>query len=218
MMPGDKLKSSSGATLLLALLFFLLCALAGSVVLAAGTAAGGRISKLKEKEQEYYKLNSAARFFRDEIEGRGISMYSFVPPQELQTDFVNSKIKEDEGGYNTEPAGHLSELLRSAAQQVFMGKCMEAPYSEELTVRLSGDTDSEVTVKFEMDSSYNIRILIPSADVEQGTSDGMSMTVEIPAAISLQPSDGTGLEKDGEGKVIRYTTTLIWVDAVITKG
>ena len=66
----NRIRSNSGATILLALLFFLLCALAGSIILSAGSAAAGRISGLKETEQSFYSVTSAAQIMREEIEGQ----------------------------------------------------------------------------------------------------------------------------------------------------
>ena len=72
----NRIRSNSGATILLALLFFLLCALAGSIILSAGSAAAGRISGLKETEQSFYSVTSAAQIMREKGSGAIINISS----------------------------------------------------------------------------------------------------------------------------------------------
>ncbi len=60
-----KLRSNTGASLSVALLLFLVCAAVGAVLVTAGTAAVGRLSKLKELDQRYYSVTSAAQLVRD---------------------------------------------------------------------------------------------------------------------------------------------------------
>ncbi len=62
-----KLRSRRGASLSIALLLFLVCLAVASVVLAAGTAASGRLSELREADQRYYSVTSAAELVRDMI-------------------------------------------------------------------------------------------------------------------------------------------------------
>ncbi len=57
----NKLKSNSGATLLMALLFFAICAVTGSMILLSATAAAGRLSVMKETDQNYYAVRSATK-------------------------------------------------------------------------------------------------------------------------------------------------------------
>ncbi len=64
---SGKMNSKKGASLMLALLLFLVCAVVGSVILTAGTAASGRISSLREMDQRYYAVMSAAELFRDAL-------------------------------------------------------------------------------------------------------------------------------------------------------
>ena len=49
-----KLKSENGASLSFALLLFLVCAVVGSVILTSGTAASGRLSRLRDMDARYY--------------------------------------------------------------------------------------------------------------------------------------------------------------------
>ena len=69
-----KLRSGRGASITFALLLFLVCAVVGSVVLAAGTAAGGRVSQLAQADRRYYAVTSAAKLFRDELDGQSYTI------------------------------------------------------------------------------------------------------------------------------------------------
>lgn len=69
-----KLRSGRGASITYALLLFLVCAVIGSVVLAAGTAAAGRVSQLAKADGRYYAVTSAAKLFRDELDGQSYTV------------------------------------------------------------------------------------------------------------------------------------------------
>lgn len=203
-MPGKKIESTSGAAILLALLFFLLCAVAGSVVLAAGTASAGRVAGLKEDEQEYYTLTSAAKVIRDEITGEVISCWSLEEPSAISD--------QSEVQYNQEPKGYFQKLLKDAAAKVYMGRVQDADdYVKYMKITVEGDTENTLSVdaRFTIDSKYNIDVVI--------SRDSKSCTLHIPAALSLDASEESGQEKIPAGG-IRYTTMLIWTDPVITNG
>ena len=63
----EKLRSEQGASILFALFFFIVCAVIGSIVLTAATAAAGRLSRVKEMDERYYAVNSAAQVLEKEI-------------------------------------------------------------------------------------------------------------------------------------------------------
>jgi len=69
---ADKLRSSTGVSMPLALLLFLVCATLASIVLAAATTSVGTATTLKESESSYYSVTSAAKLFRDELNGQTI--------------------------------------------------------------------------------------------------------------------------------------------------
>ena len=73
-----KLKDNTGASITYALLLFLVCAVVGSVVLAAGTAAAGRMSQSVESDQRYYSVTSAARLFRELIDGKNVKVVKTI--------------------------------------------------------------------------------------------------------------------------------------------
>ena len=73
-MVKQKAGSEKGASLTFALLLFLVCAVVSSVVIVAGTAASGRMSQLREMDQRYYAVTSAARVLVDEIDGQSVTV------------------------------------------------------------------------------------------------------------------------------------------------
>lgn len=211
-MAHKKLKTSSGATILLALLFFLLCALAGSVVLAAGTAAAGRISGLRQQEQSYYSVTSAALYLQEEIEGQVFSVY------ENLGDATAGQ------GYNQEPEGEMAALLKIAATWVYDNNetaSEGAVFSDVLKVKVdTGSSDLKETAGnleteavFTMDKSYNISIEIRSAMEE--SRDQYKCTLKIPAAISMN-GEQRKITIDGE-ETTQVTTTLTWTDGTIER-
>ncbi|SHK26285.1 hypothetical protein [Hespellia stercorisuis] len=220
-MVGEKIKSTSGATILLALLFFLMCAMAGSVVLAAGTASSGRIAGLREDEQAYYNVTSAAKVLRDSMEGEVFAYYSTKAPSSDETDNTYD--------YNQKPSGQFADLLKNAAETVFKeskeakeaGKEDDALYKKALKISTSSaDLTKTVIAEFTMKPDYEIEITL----YEEGQEDGYECILTIPAAISMdadipsgEPGSGQELGADNQ-TVVKYKTTLTWTDAVITTG
>ncbi|OON87365.1 hypothetical protein BXO88_03570 [Oribacterium sp. C9] len=62
-----KLKSNSGATLMMALLFFAICAVTGSMILLSATATAGRLSVMRDTDQNYYAVRSATKFVEKQL-------------------------------------------------------------------------------------------------------------------------------------------------------
>lgn len=66
-----KLRSQKGASIIFALFFFIVCAVIGSIVLTAATAAAGRAKGVREANNRYYAVNSAADVLEHELEKSG---------------------------------------------------------------------------------------------------------------------------------------------------
>ena len=62
-----KIRSRRGASITMALLLFLVCAGISSAVITSGSVVSGRMSKMKEVDQRYYSVTSAAELVRDVI-------------------------------------------------------------------------------------------------------------------------------------------------------
>ena len=64
----QKLKSRSGVSMLLALLFLFFALSVGAVVLTAASANAGRAARLRQEQQDYFAVQSAARLLRDDLQ------------------------------------------------------------------------------------------------------------------------------------------------------
>ncbi len=64
-MAKNKLRQQRGAALLYAMLFFLFCSLVGTIVVTAAAANAGKAAKMREEQQEYLAVRSAAQLVAD---------------------------------------------------------------------------------------------------------------------------------------------------------
>ena len=146
----DKLSSESGATLILALVFFLLCAVAGSVILVAGSGAAGRLADVKDDQQAYYSVTSAARLMKAEI-----------AKQEYAVNTVTGAVSKT-GKYDASKKAALEGLIKQGLQTV---KTTQGKY-EINDCTLESNDNSKLNVKFDfsMDTGYAIKILIKKID------------------------------------------------------
>lgn len=82
-----KLESERGASLMVALLLFLVCTIVASIVLVAGTASAGRLSQLREADQRYYSVTSAAELIRDKFPQTAVITRTHSYTQLVTTEF-----------------------------------------------------------------------------------------------------------------------------------
>lgn len=196
----NRIRSNSGATILLALLFFLLCALAGSIILSAGSAAAGRISGLKETEQSFYSVTSAAQVIREEIEGQEFQAY------------------RENGGtpiYTTEPNSEMKKILIDAIIGIYEGKLAKA--TDTLTVYPSDTTQTDVlgkvTADFIMTDDYKIEITF---SMENSKKYICKLTAK---AIVNKTTSRYEEEKDGKlVEIEREDIHVYWNECTIDKG
>ena len=194
----NRIRSNSGATILLALLFFLLCALAGSIILSAGSAAAGRISGLKETEQSFYSVTSAAQIMREEIEGQEFQAYT-----------------EDGGTYTAVPDSEIKKILIDAVIEIYERKKAESgetltfyPSSETLT-----DVMGKVIANFIMTDDYRIEITF---SMEKSKKYICKLTAK---AIVNRRTSRYEEEKDGKlVEVKREDIHVYWNECTIDKG
>ena len=138
-----KLRSRTGASLSIALLLFLVCLAVASVVLTAGTAASGRLSELREADQRYYSVTSAAELVRDMIGDQTVTF--------TQTKTIKVTEKKDDDGnviststkttYAT--SWNKDVLIENATVKLIFGGEADNLVNSEAAWLLSGaDTDS----------------------------------------------------------------------------
>jgi len=96
---GKKLRDQSGVSILLGILFLAVCVVVGTVVLTASTAAAGKLTRLRESEQDYQTAASAARLLRNriglltftythiEVKVNGVPREDLVPDDNDKTEF-----------------------------------------------------------------------------------------------------------------------------------
>jgi hypothetical protein len=70
----NKLKSNNGATLMLALFFFIVCAVTGSMILLSATVATGGLDGMRERDQNFYAVRSAAKFVEEQLKNESIEV------------------------------------------------------------------------------------------------------------------------------------------------
>lgn len=212
-----KMTNTSGASIFIALLFFLMCSLAGSVVLTAASSSAGRLANLKEDEQSYYSVVSAAKLLKQEIKGKK---------------YIGYKIKQGSGEvisveYNKERTSEwIQEFLNKAADEVF--KSSEGSSSgnrkpiDTWIITVPDSPLDKVKVKAEIyigkdnDNSqevldtkkYNITI-----ELSQLPQENRNYTLSIPAVVHKYEE-----VINNEEKQIKEITTVIWQEGEIRKN
>lgn len=204
----NRIKSKSGATILIALMFFLLCAMAGSIILAAGTASAGSQAGVKEQEQAYYTVTSAAQLIKGQIENQQFGY------QETTTTLSggSTQVTED---YVTEPSSQLKDLLKKAGKHIFD---TEKDYIDTITVKPADSSAypelSEVSGDFRMDAkTYSIEIIL---SIRNTKGEGMyTCKVSIPTVQHDVKIITTGI--NGTSSWRKIETSIVWGKATITK-
>lgn len=63
----NKLRAKDGASIFMGLMYLLVALMVGAIVLTASTASAGKMAEMKQNEQDYLTVASAARLVRDRI-------------------------------------------------------------------------------------------------------------------------------------------------------
>ena len=108
-----KLKSENGASLSFALLLFLVCAVVGSVILTSGTAASGRLSRLRDMDARYYSVNSAAYLIRDLMDGQIVNGFHEVDKDGKIVGDVEVSMDGEENLFGTMMKEATEDLIRN---------------------------------------------------------------------------------------------------------
>ena len=108
-----KLKSENGASLSFALLLFLVCAVVGSVILTSGTAASGRLSRLRDMDARYYSVNSAAYLIRDLMDGKIVNGFHEVDKDGKIVGDVEVSMDGEENLFGTMMKEATEDLIRN---------------------------------------------------------------------------------------------------------
>lgn len=160
-----KLNSKRGVTVIFGLVFFLFCAIVGGIVLSSAYSSAGRMSHMRDEQQAYLTVSSAAQLVRDELEGMSFTAV-----------YVKTTVSDDVDGSNLEtetwdvplpavaPADNsMSALVLRFAQNKFNPGVFPFSDSGEFTIEAEGlaavnavlkmDDDYKLTVEFSLDES-----------------------------------------------------------------
>ncbi|HCU08200.1 MAG TPA: hypothetical protein DF480_04430 [Clostridiales bacterium] len=208
----EKIKSNNGATVVMALGYLLLCITIGGIILSAGSAAIGQTRHLRDEEQDYMTVYSAAELIRSEMAGG-----SFVEEYVTITHDRPCDVFETSPQRSLEPpANALADKLESlyddpSAQETFLIQAPELGL-EDVTVRVS--MNAERVLKFVLTRSgetpYALTLTM-AADVE-------SLTETDTSVHEFQSPPGSGEYDLCTRVLVREITTVTFDASVITKG
>lgn len=217
---NQKWNSQKGASLLIALLFFLLCLTVGTVVLTAAGASAGRLAGLRQEEQNYLTVSSAARMLRDKLEGA---------QAETVTVWVDGSLSTGQGKPWSSDASILTETMEADAEEIYNYTAPSVsglPSSRSLTVKAEGL--ETVSLTWQMAEDYSIQAVL-----WVGTDNSNPMTLTIPAVeeVSTANTYRTESELVGEDEetgqpiynsytitTTKETRTVTWGTGTIQKG
>lgn len=235
-----KLRSQQGASILFALFFFIVCAVIGSIVLTAATAAAGRLAGVKERNQRYYAVNSAADVLTHELgqmDAQGqIKVRAEASTDESVTETNAGVSGGDASGGDVSGGVELSALTFESKVPLADLLLKTRGSNLDLTIRHNGAGRLE-------DDPLNARIATifsyESVDSEVGTNpynckiqfcstDGQySLILDCPAHIdrrqSVSESTSVTVAADGSRVETKTTTTttkytITWSVASVVKG
>lgn len=232
-----KLKNERGESILMALLLLLLASVISALILTAATNAAHHLRNDRKAQQNYLTVSSAAELIRDSI-----LQESYTRVWEKVTTYK----KNDEGQYVWQKEdtklvpGQFTSIMKAwLAVGIEDNKNEGAKYASvagcqdtiKVDVPIEGEEDGLQTVQaeFTMDKdTANITVklsLLPpdgqeSAGTEGSAAEDCRMTLTMKGAVSkkdVSPAGGSISEENGT-KIEKYTTTINWSGAKITKG
>lgn len=221
-----KLKNERGESILMALLLLLLASVISALILTAATNAAHHLRNDRKAQQNYLTVSSAAELIRDSI-----LQESYTRVWEKTT------TKKEDGTFEvtvSEPSisgcttGLLAKWLKSGiydsnvnAEYATVTGCQD---TIKVDVPIKGEDGLQtVQAEFTMDKdTANITVklsLLPpdgqeSAWTESSAAEDCRMTLKITGKVTTNEVSNANDEKTIE----KYTTTINWSGAKITKG
>lgn len=231
-----KLKNERGESILMALLLLLLASVISALILTAATNAAHHLRNDRKAQQNYLTVSSAAELIRDSI-----LQESYTRVWEKVTTYT----KDDAGIYvpkeekTTLVPGQFTGIMKAwLAVGIADNEKEGAQYASvtgyqdtiKVDVPIKGEDKLQtVQAEFTMDKdTANITVklsLLPpdgqeSAGTEGSAAEDCRMTLTMKGAVSkkdVSPAGGSISEANGT-KIEKYTTTINWSGAKITKG
>lgn len=221
-----KLKNERGESILMALLLLLLASVISALILTAATNAAHHLRNDRKAQQNYLTVSSAAELIRDSILHES---YTRV--------WEKTTTKKEDGTFEvtvSEPSisgcttGLLAKWLKSGiydsdanAEYATVTGCQD---TIKVDVPIKGEDGLQtVQAEFTMDKdTANITVklsLLPpdgqeSAWTESSAAEDCRMTLKITGKVTTNEVSNANDEKTIE----KYTTTINWSGAKITKG
>lgn len=205
----NKLTSQSGASITYALLLFLVCAVVSSVVLAAGTAASGRISKSAESDQRYFSVTSAAKLFKEMIDGKSVKVVNQTVTQTV----TNSEGTSTPDGYpRVDNSENDCSIVTEAATYLANIKTAPSSVSRTITLNISGQDDLTTYTQETLDPTTGRITLVVSNKNLSGSdkSDVYSITLIFDPEIKESSSSRTVGKGTSRTKTVTTTTEMTW--------
>lgn len=231
-----KLKNERGESILMALLLLLLASVISALILTAATNAAHHLRNDRKAQQNYLTVSSAAELIRDSI-----LQESYTRVWEKVTTYK----KDDKGQYVWQKEdtklvpGQFTGIMKAwLAEGIEDNENEGARYASvtgcqdtiKVDVPIKGEDGLQtVQAEFTMDKdTANITVklsLLPpdgqeSAGTEGSAAEDCRMTLTMKGAVSKKdesPAGGSISEENGT-KIEKYTTTINWSGAKITKG
>lgn len=225
-----KLKNERGESILMALLLLLLASVISALILTAATNAAHHLRNDRKAQQNYLTVSSAAELIRDSI-----LQESYTRVWEKVTTYT----KDDAGTYvpkkekTTLVPGKFTGIMKAwLAEGIANNENEGARYASvtgyqdtiKVDVPIKGEDGLQtVQAEFTMDKdTANITVklsLLPpdgqkSAGTESSAAEDCRMTLKITGNVMPEEVINTNDEKTIE----KYTTTINWSGAKITKG
>ena len=232
-----KLKNERGESILMALLLLLLASVISALILTAATNAAHHLRNDRKAQQNYLTVSSAAELIRDSI-----LQESYTRVWERVTTYTKD---DDTGTYvpkeekTTLAPGKFTGIMKAwlavgIADNEYEGAQYASVTGYQDTIKVDVPIKGEdklqtVQAEFTMDKdTANITVklsLLPpdgqeSAGTEGSAAEDCRMTLTMKGAVSKKdesPAGGSISEENGT-KIEKYTTTINWSGAKITKG
>lgn len=214
-----KLSSRRGASVLIALLLFLVCAFVGAAVLTAAYHNASRTSAIRQEQQTYLSVASAAELLKDELVGQSVVWNHVV------TGYYTESV--DSGGKPTgqyvltstsdawEAECDYTGLLKTISQEVLevlQGEHTRAGKAHSLSISLPEYPQLEtvsgsLTLSATETEAYRITILLS----DQNGGNELEVTLNAATGVATQ----TAGSMEAGAIAVTTKTTVAWNNAVI---
>ena len=206
----QKLRAQTGASITFALLLFLVCSVLCSVILVAATASAGRMARIRDMDERYYAVTSAAEVLKGLLDGESATAVRTT----VDGDDENATLSLEDGSLFPYPARSLQE---DAAYRLSQDR-FQPLRNAKLDFTVTGpDSPLDVEIYESLDENGTITFTLKNAE-----GDPYILTLTFNA--DNQQTTSTWEEEPQEGSEeeptthVKTTTTWTWHLAGITTG